>query len=402
MCLGLAGCITLPGSRPVEGLVHVQQRSAAGASIPALTTIPATLDDGRLFVMLVFRRPDGSARPALAWVNMGMGGLSLTPALRDELGPDRPVSFSVGAMPVTVDAAAVLPATADEFAQQLGPMPVEAILPAGVLRLFRVTLDYAGPSLILAQPSDAPAAGVAVPVQVNEGTGLISIEAEVAGHRYPAVIDSGAGYSWWRGGVVRGWLDGHPGWLRATGAPGRSNQAMVDQAFEQEGTLVRVPMALGPLQLLDVGVLGSGPSGGVVGPLVGRLFWHAWEQGAPGPVAGWLGGNVLSRYRVTIDYRNHVTYWEPTSPPRALTSVGVSLVHTPTQYRVGGLVRRDGVAVAEVQIGDLLVAVDGLAAAPMTRGAILDRLGGRPGDRHRLTLDRDGRRTEVELPVDTY
>ena len=223
--IALAGCVSLPGARPVAGLVHVPQRTWDGALVPARATVPATLDNGRMFVTLTFRRPDGRSRPALAWVNMGMGGLSLAPPLREELGQDKPVSFSIGAMPVTVDAAAVLPAPADDFAQQLGPMPVEAILPAGVLRQFRVTLDYvgrggAGPSLALAQPSDTPAPGVAVPVQVNEGTGLISADAEVDGRRYPVVIDSGAGYSWWRGGAVRDWLATHPDWLRAQGAVG--------------------------------------------------------------------------------------------------------------------------------------------------------------------------------------
>ena len=396
--LTLAGCINLPGSRPVDGLVHVSLPS------PGITTVPATFDNGRMFVSLVFRRPDGSARPALAWVNMGMGGLSLSPRLRDELGRDRPVSFAIGSVPVTVDLAGVLPASADDFAQQLGPMPVEAILPAGVLRQFRVTLDYAAPSLTLAQPSDSPAPGIAVPVQVNEGTGLISAEAAVDGRRYPVVIDAGAGYTWWRGGTVRGWLTDHPDWLRAEGAPGRSNQAMVDQAFEQEGTLVRVPtMTLGPLTLHDVGVLGSGPArGGVIGPLIGQLFWGAWEKGAPGPVAGWLGGNVLSRYHLTIDYAHHVTYWQEKAPARTgdLAGVGLSWVHTPTEYRVGGIVHRAGLPdVVGVAVGDRLVAVDGRGAATMTRGTLLNALGGAPGQRHRLTLDQNGNRFEVELPV---
>ena len=43
----------------------------------------ATVDNGRTFVTLTFRRPDGSARAALAWVNIGMGGLGMAPALRD-------------------------------------------------------------------------------------------------------------------------------------------------------------------------------------------------------------------------------------------------------------------------------------------------------------------------------
>ncbi len=369
--------------------------------------MPARIDNDRMFVTLTFRRPDGSPRLALACVNMGMGGLSLAPALRDELGRDRPVSFSIGSMPVTVDAAAVLPASAEDFAQQLGPMPVEAILPAGVLRQFRVTLDYAGQTLTLAEPSDASAPGVPVSVRMNNGTGLISADAEVDGRRYPVVIDAGAGYSWWRGGVVREWLAAHPDWLRAEGAPGRSNQAMVDQAFERDATVLRVPaMALGPLQLRDVGILGSGPArGGVVGLLIGRLFWDAWEKGAPGPVAGWLGGNVLSRYRLTIDYRNRVTYWEQVVPPRTdeLDAVGLSLVHTSDGYRVGGLVRRDGIApVAGVRPGDRLVTVDGRDAASMPRGTLLEALHGKPGDHRQITLDRDGRRIEADLPVNAY
>ena len=397
--LTLVGCISLPGSRPVGGSVHVSR------STPGTATVPATLDNGRLFVKLDFRRPDGSAREALAWVNMGMGGMSLAPALRDELGQDRPVSFSVGSVPITVDPAGVLPAPADEFAQQLGPMPVEAILPAGVLGQFRVTLDYATPSLTLAPPSDVPVSGIAVPVQVNEGTGLISVEATVDGHRYPVVIDAGAGYTWWRGSVVRGWLADHPDWLLASGAPGRSNQAMVDQAFEQDGTLVRVPtMTLGSLALRNVGVLGSGPArGGLIGPLIGHLFWGAWEKGAPGPVAGWLGGNVLSRYRLTIDYAHHLTWWERVAAPRTdeLGGVGLSWIHTSTEYRVGGIVHRAGVPeVAGIAVGDRLVTVDGRDAAVMTRGTLLEALNGTPGQHHRLTFDRDGRRFDVDLAVE--
>ena len=405
--LALAGCVSLPGARAVGGLVHVAQRASNGAAVPAAAAVAATLDNNRMFVTVLFRRPDGSSRPALAWVNMGMGGLSLAPKLRDELGRARPVSFNVGEMTVSVDAGAVLPASADDFAQQLGPMPVEAILPAGVLRQFRVTVDYATPSLTLSQPSDAPAPGVPVPVQVAEGTGIISADAEIDGRHHPVAIDYGAGYSWWRGNVVRSWLGAHPNWLRAEGAPGRSNQAMVDRAFEQDASVVRVPvMALGPLELRDVGLLGSGPAnGGVVGPLIGRLLWDAWERGAPGPVAGWIGGDVLARYRLTIDYRNRTTYWEQVAPPQAgeLNSVGISLVHTPVDYRVGGLVRREGVtAVTGVLVGDRLVAVDGRGAASMTRGGLLDALHGPPGAHRRLTLDRDGQTIEADTVVNGY
>lgn len=405
--LALAGCVSLPGARSVSGLVHVPQRNWEGAPTPASVTVPVTLDNNRMFVRLTFRRPDGHDRPALAWVNMGMGGLSLTPALREELGHDGAVSFSVGGVPVTVDAEAVLPASADDFAQQLGPMQVEAILPAGVLRQFRVTLDYGARSLTLAQPSNAPAFGVAVPIQVSEATGLISADASIDGRNYPVVIDSGGGYSWWHGDVVRGLLAGHPDRLQAEGAVGQSNQAMVDHAFEQQGTVIRVPtMVLGTLPVRDVGLLGSGPSNAdLVGSLIGQLFWTAWGKGAPGPVVGWLGGNVLSRYRLTIDYQNHFTYWLRIAGARTddLDAVGLSLVHTPTEYRVGGVVQGRGVPqVAGVEPGDRLVAIDGHDAASMTRGAVLGALHGRPGEHRRLTLMRAGRIFESDAVVGGY
>ena len=83
-----------------------------------------------------------------------------------------------------------------------------------------------------------------------------------------------------------------------------------------------------------------------------------------------------------------------------MDTVGISLVYTPTQCRVGGLVHRDGAAsVSGVQVGDRLVAVDGRNAASMTRDILLDALHGTPGEHRRLTLDRDGRSIEADVPV---
>ena len=182
---------------------------------------------------------------------------------------------------------------------------------------------------------------------------------------------------------------------------------MVDRAFEHDGTVARMPLVtIGPLQLREVGLLGSGPAQGKwFGSLVGRLFWQAWGQGAPGPVVGWLGGNVLCRYRLTIDYRNHVTYWRQITEPRTdeLNAVGISLVHTPTGYRVGGLVRRTGTTSARgIEVGDQLTAVNGQQAASMSRGTILEALHGTPGDHKLLTLDRDGKTINVDAMVNDY
>ena len=44
----------------------------------------------------------------------------------------------------------------------------------------------------------------------NSVVGLIGADAEADSHLYPVVIDAGAGYTWWHGGVVQDWLALHP------------------------------------------------------------------------------------------------------------------------------------------------------------------------------------------------
>jgi hypothetical protein len=402
--LVVAGCNPMPGAEPAAPFIHAAETTAGGSPTPDSVTVPVTLDNNRIFAELSFRRPDGSMRKALAWVNMGMSGIFLGPALRDELGSDSTVSFEIGGMPVTVEPKAVIPFSNDDLAQAFGPKPVEAMLSAGVLKQFRVTLDYQAPSLTLAKPSVVPAPGIPVSIKVNDATGLISVDAKVDGKSYPIVIDSGGGYSWWRGSVVRGWLDAHPGWYRAEGAEGQSNQAMVGFDFEQQATVVRVPhLSLGNVDIRSVGILGAGPAqGGVFSPLLARLFWHLWGEGAPEPVDGWIGGNVLRDYRLTIDYAHHVSYWQRTADEMLddLNSVGISLIHGTRNYFVGEIVQNGCDAlIAGVEIGDKLLAVDGLDISSASRGEVIAALHGQAGEHRLLTLDRDGRKLTVDAAV---
>lgn len=152
----LPGCVSLPAAKAVGGMVSTPERSLDGVPAPVPTIIPLTMDNNRLYAEVSFRKADGGVRKAMAWVNFGMGGLSLSPSLRRDLGPEGSVAFSLGSIPVIVQPGAILPADADDFAQ-LGPFPVEAILPAALWPHYRVTLDYAARSLTLAQPSPVPA-----------------------------------------------------------------------------------------------------------------------------------------------------------------------------------------------------------------------------------------------------
>jgi membrane-associated protease RseP (regulator of RpoE activity) len=248
---------------------------------------------------------------------------------------------------------------------------------------------------------------VAVPLQVNRATGIVTVDAMIDGRSYPVVLDSGGGYSWWRGDRVQQLAAANPDIVRAEGAPGESNQAMLDQPFEQQALVVRVPMmSIGGLQIRNAGLLGSGPlRGGLVSPMIGDLFWSAWEKGAGQPVAGWIGGNVLRDYDITIDYAKATSYWRAVAPARTddLNSVGLSLVHSPNGYAVGALVTRNGVAsVAGAEVGDRLVSIDEREVATMTRGAVIAALHGKPGEHRRLVLQRGDRSFDLDAVVVDY
>lgn len=401
----LLGAAASPAFAGPTDAIGVIERDASGAPAPETAVLPARLDDDRLFVMLDFVTPDGRTRPALAWVNMGMATFTLADGLKRELGSD---GFTVraGGIGMSVGPEAVRSADAAAFAKMLGPMPVEAVLPASALSKFRVTVDYGGRTLTLSRRVDAPAPtdAAAAPLRVNPSTGVASVQAKVDGRAYHVVLDCGAGYSWLRAEVVKDWLHRHPDWLRAAGAPGQANQAMTGEAFEHAGVTVRVPeMEIGDVRLASVGVLGAAGGGSPLDAVKASAFWALWGSAAPEPPSGWIGGSALRSYSVTLDYAHGQSYWraETSAPADDLRSVAISLVRGVDGYTVGGRVRdADGAAPpAGIAPGDAVISIDGRPAASMTRGDIIAALHGAPGETRRILFEHRGVRSEVDAPI---
>lgn len=368
-----------------------------------------TLDAGRILMEVGFRKPDGGLRKALAWFNMGMASPTLAKALYRDL--------RVGAEPLRIEfanAAFEISASdvtdgdgglgAPTFEHLFAPHPVEAMLPASILRDYAVTIDYARRTLALARGGGATPDGVAVPLVVNDKTGLATVDVTIAGDVYPFVIDAGSGYTWMRGAVLKQWLAAHPDWRRAEGAIGLANNNMLDYSFEKEGTIARVPeLVIGSVSARNVGVLGTAPVFGALDGLIGDVFWDNWQKSASGPVVGWLGGNVLGNFKLTLDYTNRVSYWraEAASNPHDLDQIGVTLVRRDARYFIGGLVRPAGndtmlgPAVQGVAPGDELVGVGSFEARGAGKAALLAALAGKPGEMRLLRLERNG------LPLET-
>jgi hypothetical protein len=378
---------------------------------PPAGAVPFTLDAGRILLEIELQRPGGGTRRALAWFNMGMSAPILTAALYRELGIDRgePLRITVAGAVLEAPAGDVTDGdgglAAPSFAHLFAPRPVEAMLPASLLRDHRLVLDYGRRLFAITGGGEGAPAGVAVPIELNEKTGFATVAARVAGASAAFVIDAGSGYSWMRGAVLDRWLAAHPDWRRAKGAVGLANNNMLDFAFETEGVVARLPeMAIGSLSVTNLGVLGTAPVLGALDGIFGDVFWDNWQKSATRPVVGWLGGNALRNFELTIDYPARMSYWraQAASDPHDLDQIGVTLVRRESRYFIGGLARRSEATEpdrADIAVGDELVGVGDMDARGAGKAAVLAALAGKPGETRLLRLERDGRRFATSMSV---
>ncbi len=398
--------------------LYAQAASKRAAQAANLADLPIVFDAQRILLDIEIMRPDGSPRKTRVWFNMGMAAPVLSRALYRELEIDRgrPLVAQLGKVTIETPAANIVDGDGKnigdpEFAQLFAPHAVEAMLPAKLFLDYVVMLDYPARRFKLSQGEAAPRDGTPTPFDLNPQTGLIVVDTRIDDASWPFVIDAGAGYSWARGDVVRQWTRAHPDWRRTDGAVGLANNAMLDFDFEKKGTLARVPqIAIGGLSLRDVGVLGTGPILGTFGDaLIGDFFWDNWQKSAPRPISGWLGGNALASYRLTIDYPNRMSYWRgaATSGAHDVDQVGVTLVRRDGRFFVGGIVKRasvndDADTVSGVTTGDKLVMVDGSPIQGASKDDVLARLRGAAGAPRLLTVERDGQRLNVETYVTNF
>jgi PDZ domain len=420
LAAALAGCIEPPPTPDMRGAVKVEGSPS--------TTVPFTFDDNRVFVEVAFRAPDGSARKALAFVNMGAGSFVLTNKLYRELGigDGRPLAMAIGGTTVEIDPRAVQPEelaeaftirinpfakeqTAADAAKGPGglmeeysaPMKVEASIPPGLLQNFQAVFDYGARTMTLAAPGSLKPDGVAVPIRVNPKTGFATLDLVVDGKTYPTVIDDGGSYTAMRGSVVAAWIKANPRRLRSEGGIGESNLTMTT-GFEVGAPVVKVQgAALGPMRLDELGAIAP-EAGGPLGGLVQHTFWDWYSAKAGEDVDGWIGGNILKSYRVTLDYPDRTAYFlqEQPADTHDLDQAGITLTHARGMTAIAGIAKKNGIdTVAGVAAGDQIVSIDGRPTAAMTRGALLAALHGKPGDRHTLGLKRAGKDLSVDVPV---
>jgi len=264
-----------------------------------------------------------------------------------------------------------------------------------VLRRYHVVFDYPALELTVAEPGTIEPRGVAAPAAVEPRTGIVQIDAVIAGDSFSFALDNGASYSFTSLRVLERLSGRHPDWPTMTGAVGTAN-IWGWWPSEEAWSVMRIPeIRWGGAVLSQVGLVGLGE---IFGPGFDLGAWYS--QKTARPVNGFLGPNAFKGFRVEIDYPNGTVYFAKGRTPigNDMDIVGLTLrPEADGGYSVLGVARKDGrPTVPGVEPGDRLVQVGSLNTTGATMGTVVDALRGEPGDVRLLVLERAGRRWTVE------
>jgi C-terminal processing protease CtpA/Prc len=133
------------------------------------------------------------------------------------------------------------------------------------------------------------------------------------------------------------------------------------------------------------------------------MDWYSKKNAVP--VLGWLGGNVLKEFRLTLDYQTRMMYWFRESEPDTadLDQIGLTLRAANGAVYVASVATKNGKpTVSGVQPGDKLISVAGHVLASGTIGQIFDSMHGAPGETRALELERNGTRFTVSAMITAF
>lgn len=372
---------------------------AQSASPPNFATVPVTLDHNRVIIDVYFPQPDGTKIRARAWVDPGDPEMSITNALQKKLGltpssPDDPNPKTPGELLVgdfRIDLRTVKKAKA-YVESSIAPGSSALIkLPATVLKNYDVVMDFPNREFTIGQPGSVQYEGTPVKAIIGPETGLIQLEATVAGEKQTASFDAAASVSLLSDQLVNKWHKAHPDWPSMIGGVGPAN--MWGWAFEPKWLVLRIPqIEFGGVRLTNALAAPFPPE---------YLDWYQKRAGTAS--IGAIGADVLINFRAGLDYAHSTIYLKQLSKyaPPGIDVVGLTLSpESDGRYKVLGVVDYQGSpAVSDVKAGDVLLTVDNARVTGGTMGQTWSLLGGSPGDTRILTLERDGKPFTVKATV---
>ena len=387
-------------------------------AIPALqpeqksVTVPAAIDHNRVVIAVDIALPNGATGRVRAWVDNGNPDLYLSRRLATLLGiavscDDKecsappPQEMTIGGMKISLTTIkqAKIPLKPINAAAVLAPgMNAEVTLPSSILRHYDVLIDFPGRKFSIGLPGTIQFRGPSTKVQLNAENGLIQVPTQIENKKYNLALDIGASISFLSEEVFDKLAAVHPDWPHMTGAVGPANMWGLDE--EPKWKLMRLDrLQYGPLFLANVVVVDFPTD---------RMDFFTKRAGIP--TAGLLASNALLNYRVGFDYAHSTIYFEfgrmfnfpdfdligltlrPEDDGR-FTILGVSDLDGKPSVALGA----DG-----VQLGDHLVAVDGIPVLGSTMGQVWNMLRGTPGQERHLTIEHDGRQVTVAATVQHF
>lgn len=409
MIIFLLTCLLLassPQSLAQSAIPMSPSQTKAGApSAREVVTVPLIVEFDRPFVDLEFTRPDGSPRKARFWVDTGGGAFILCEPLANELQLKLGSVYSEGgekmavvtAPPATIGGMALNLQNARSVVSignntMLPGVNAEGMLPGHILQRYHVIFDYPGRKFTLASPNSLKPRGTRITSPVNQQSGFPRIEARIGGENYGFLLDTGASYTMISQDLLEQWAAKNPTWQKTTGAYGTANMGLGQ--METKALMLRIPeLRLANFPLQSIAAV-SRPKG---------TFETYMSKMMTAPIIGAIGGNLLSAFRIEIDYANGATFLEKKANPdkNDLNLVGLTLrAQRDGSYSVVGVSPlHDKEVVEAIHSGDKLIKIGKLEVknAPLVK--VVDALRGKAKQKRTLVLERDGKPFTVTLPV---
>jgi hypothetical protein len=364
-------------------------------------TVPITLDHNRIVIDVYLPLPDGTSKRVRARVDTGSTEMTTSQRVGELFGPvtcddntcttSLPPELTIGGMKISLREVhkAQSPAGVPKDVMVPGMSP-EISLPSTILRNYDVVFDYANRQFTIGEPGSVKFQGNASKAAVNPA-GLIQIPSQVLGESLSLSLDTGSGISFIASDRFAKWHTTYAAWPYMKGAVGPAN--LFGTPDEPGRELLRLPSLLvGSTSLPNVIVAAFPPD------LLKRL-----NDRAGADLNGLLGGEAFRNCHVGVDYVHQTVYIDGVGHGSApdMDVVGLTLhPEADGKFTVLAVLEFDGKpTVPEVKAGDVLVGVDGAPATGATLGQVWSLLGGTPGQLRTLTLERDGKRFTVDVPV---
>lgn len=367
-------------------------------------TVPMSVEGNAPIVTLTFKRPGGGVRTARFLFDSGGGAIILDEELAADIGlkpegatisdegqqykpVDVPAAF-VGKMPVDLRISkAFVHLGATSFTKR---DKVEGMLPGKALEQYQVVLDYPRQLFSVGEAGSVPHLGKRLLCPYIASSGHPRVEVGIDRVTYGFLLDTGTKLTLIRGDILQKWSKKHPDWPRSTGAVGPANE---DGSSDADVFLLRIPaLQFGSFGLTHIAIASRSDE-----------TYSQTSYETPAPIIGALGGNVLSQFRVEIDYPEQLLFLEQSGKVEAddFDTVGLVLDINSAGQPVVRAVSSAASVVTRRNIlpGDVIVRIGSFGKTAHTLTEAAQELSGAVGERKHLYILRRGKPTNVTVVV---